>query len=116
MDKKIGRPKEMDGAKPITFKLPAELYFSLKDYAASCGQGVSDILREMVTGLVAANRKKIANFRRQKDSAVKATFAPLQPETAQKSRSSKKKKPAQVDDETATNTEPVKVGADDAEN
>ena len=57
----------------------------------------------MVTGLVAANRKKIANFRRQKDSAVKATFAPLQPETAQKSRSSKKKKPAQVDGETVTN-------------
>ena len=27
-EKKIGRPKEMDDAKPVTFKLPAELYDS----------------------------------------------------------------------------------------
>lgn len=102
----MSRPKKMDEAKPITFKLPAELYFSLKDYAASCGQDVSEILRGYVTGLVAANKKKIANFRRQKNTGVKATFAtPSKPARTPR----KKKAAAQMDDE-------LKGGEDIAEN
>lgn len=93
-EKKIGRPKKMDDAKPITFKLPAELYSSLKDYASSCGQDVSEILREYVTGLVAANKTKIANFRRQKNKGVKATFAT----SSKPARASKKEKVAAFDD------------------
>lgn len=102
-NKKIGRPKKMDEAKPITFKLEAELYFSLKDYAASCGQDVSEILREYVEDLIAANKTKIANFRRQKNKSVRATFAtPSKPETSPPKKSAqapKKKIPAQMDDE-----------------
>ena len=117
-DKKIGRPKEMDDAKPITFKLPAELYFSLKDYASSCGQGVSDILRELVTGLVAANKTKIANFRRQKNTGVKATFAvttPSKPEKPKKPARRAKKKA--VDAESVTGDgDGLKGGGDNAEN
>lgn len=122
-EKKIGRPKEMDNAKPVTFKLPAELYDSLKDYASSCGQKVSDVLREYVEDLVATHKQKIAAFRRQKDKRVKA-FAPSKPETPTKksARATKKKPAAQMDavPETVTSDgsdgDEVKVGEGNAEN
>ena len=104
-NKTIGRPKKFTEAKSITFKLEAEDYFSLKDLAASCGETISDLIVEYVTGLVAANKKKIENYRRQKNQFVKPTFAtPSKP-----ARTPKKKIPAQMDDE-------LKEGDDVAEN
>lgn len=120
-EKKIGRPKEMDNAKPVTFKLPAELYDSLKDYASSCGQKVSDVLREYVEDLVATHKQKIAAFRRQKDKRVKAFATPSKPETSTKksARTAKKNPAAQMDavPETVTSDAvEVKVGDSNAEN
>lgn len=91
-EKKIGRPKKMDDAKPITFKLPAELKASLEDFAASCGKDVSEVLRECVTGLVTANKTKIANWR-LKNKSVKATSA-----TFSKPARAKKEKVVAFDD------------------
>ena len=123
-EKKIGRPKEMDNAKPVTFKLPAELYDSLKDYASSCGQKVSDVMREYVEDLVTTHKQKIAAFRRQKDKRVKAFATPSKPETPTKkpARATKKKSAAQMDavPETVTSDgsdgDEVKVGEGNAEN
>lgn len=109
-NKTIGRPKKFTEAKSITFKLEAEDYFSLKDLAASCGETISDLLVEYVTGLVAANAQKIKSFRRQKNTGVKATFAtPSKP-----TRTSKKKIPAQVTE--SVTGDGLKGGEDIAEN
>ena len=113
-NKKTGRPKKHKGeVANCSFKLDKEIYEQFKDFAAAAGESMSDLVTEYVTGLVGANAQMIEEYRARKSLAVKATFAPLQPETAQKSRSSKKKKPAQVDGKTATNAEPVKVGDED---
>ena len=117
-EKKIGRPKEMDNAKPVTFKLPAELYDSLKDYASSCGQKVSDVMREYVEDLVTTHKQKIAAFRRQKDKRVKAFATPSKPETPTKksARDTKKKSAVQVSDAPISDAVEVKVGEGNAEN
>lgn len=108
-EKKIGRPSQMQNPKPITFKLEAELKAAFEDYASSCGQKVTDILRTYVTGLVAANKTKIANFRRQKNKGVKATFAT--PEPSKPAKSPKKKKDAaQVESVTSDGGDDLKVG------
>ena len=119
-EKKIGRPKEMDNAKPVTFKLPAELYDSLKDYASSCGQKVSDVMREYVEDLVTTHKQKIAAFRRQKDKRVKAFATPSKPETPTKksARATKKKSAAQMDavpEMVTSDAVEVKVGEGNAE-
>jgi len=71
----MARPKKFE--KPVTcsFKLEEDDLMSLKDFASTCGQDVSDVLLEFVKGLVAANKKRIEHFRRQKNTGVKATFA-----------------------------------------
>lgn len=103
-EKKSGRPKKLKNPKTISFKVDGADYDSLKDYAASCGQTVSEVLVEYVTGLVTANKKKIAAFRRQKNSAVKATFLPSTSETPPPKKSARtSKKPAQVVDEQGDN-------------
>lgn len=124
-EKKIGRPKEMDNAKPITFKLPETLYLDLKDYASSCGQRVTDVLREFVEDLVATHKQKIAAFRRQKDKRVKAFATPSKPETPTKksARATTKKSAAQMADAApemvtsdGSDGDAVKVGEGNAEN
>lgn len=75
VDKKSGRPPKLKNGVTRSFKLDAELDSSLKDFAASCGQDVSDILREFVTGIVAANAELIEEYRARKSAAIKATFA-----------------------------------------
>lgn len=91
----MARPKKFQDPVTCSFKLERVDMNSLKDFASSCGQDVSDVLLELVTGLVAANKERIENFHQNKNSAVKATFA--EPTPPKKSaRPSKKKKPAQA--------------------
>lgn len=90
----MARPKKFQDPVTCSFKLERVDMNSLKDFASSCGQDVSDVLLELVTGLVAANKAKIDRFRRQKNSGVKATFA--EPTPPKKSARTSKKKPAQV--------------------
>ena len=116
LEKKIGRPSKY-GENPATgsFKMSAELYRDFKDLAFSQGVSINDLIVEYVTGLVVANKSTIEKYRRQKNSAVKATFAtPSKPETStpkKTARTPKKKKSAQVDESvTSDGGDDLKVG------
>lgn len=88
-----------------SFKLPIELDAALKDFAASCGKSVTDILVGLVAELVDANKTHIANFRRN-ISKAKTVPTFTTPEPAKKpARASKKKSvesPTPPIDEQAT--------------
>lgn len=83
----MARPKKFKDPVTCSFKLEKNDLMSLKDFASTCGQDVSDVLLEFVKGLVATNKKRIEHFRRQKNSGVKATFAA----TSKPARTSKTK-------------------------
>ncbi|MBR1806700.1 MAG: hypothetical protein IJ774_10005 [Selenomonadaceae bacterium] len=95
----MARPKKFVNPTTCSFKLETDTLSLLKDFSSACGQDVSDVLLEMVLGLVAANAEMIEDYRAQKSRAVKATFAvPTPPKPA---RPSKKKKPAAQDSPTS---------------
>lgn len=78
-----------------SFKLPVELDAALKDFAASCGKSVTDILVDVVAKLIDDNKAHIANFRRNIGKAKTIpTFTAPQSEPKKTARSSKKKSAA----------------------
>lgn len=108
----MARPKKFVNPTTCSFKLETDTLSLLKDFSSACGQDVSDVLLEMVLGLVAANAEMIEDYRAQKSRAVKATFAVSA--TPKPARTAKKKKnlAAQV---TATSGDD-KGGVTNAEN
>lgn len=106
----MARPNQFKNPTTCSFKLETDDLNLLKDFASACGQDVSDLLREFVTGLVKANAEMIEEFRAQKSRAVKATFDVSATPKKSARPSKKKEKTAQ-----ATSGD-VKVGDGNAEN
>lgn len=86
-----------------SFKLPIELDAALKDFAASCGKSVTDILVGLVAELVDANKTHIANFRRN-ISKAKTVPTFTAPEPPKKSARASKKNSAAPSIESPTPT------------
>lgn len=72
--KKVDSP-QVD-TEPITFRCPIEVKRGLEDLAYLSRKDVTALLVELCSSLVAENKKRIANFRRQASTPIKKpTFA-----------------------------------------
>lgn len=120
---KTGRPPRQfrgyEGDKIVntSISLPSKLKAELEDLALSQGKTVTQLLiDDYAIGLVAASMKQIRRYRQYKKPAVAVTIAPLTT-PSKPAKSTKKKRPAQVDESVTSDDTggDLKVG-DDNEN